>query len=85
MHEETGCDIELIDILGAFGGPEFRVTYRNGDEVAYVMIVYRARITHGVPSPNGNETLEMRFVSPRDLTELDTAEWLPDVLKVVAG
>lgn len=39
MKEETGCEVELLRVLGVYGGPEFRVTYENGDEVGYVMTV----------------------------------------------
>lgn len=80
MREETDCEVELGGIVGAFGGPNFRVRYRNGDKVAYVMIVYRATIMHGVPTPNGDETTDVRFVAPEDLGALDVAEWLPEVL-----
>lgn len=80
MREETGCDVELGGIIGAFGGPKFRVKYKNGDEVAYVMTVYRATITRGLPAPNGEETTDVRFVAPRDVGGLEVAEWLADVL-----
>lgn len=80
VREETGCEVELRGVVGAFGGPKFRVKYRNGDEVAYVMTVYRGTITHGVPAPNGEETTDVRFVVPEDLGSLEVAEWVPEVL-----
>lgn len=44
------------------------------------MTVYRGAITRGVPAPNGDETVDVRFVAPQDLGSLDVAEWLPEVL-----
>ena len=58
-REETGLDVELTGILGALGGPEFRVTYPNGDQAAYVHVVYGARVVGGEARPDGEETLEV--------------------------
>jgi phosphoglycolate phosphatase len=83
MREETGCDVSLVDTVGVFGGPKFRVRYDNGDEVAYVMTVYTARVERGVPSGSSDESEEMKFVSEREISALDTAEWLKEVLSHV--
>jgi len=83
VREETGCEVELVRVLGAFGGPDFRVRYRNGDETAYVMTVYEGRITGGRPAPGGQETSEVRFVSPAELRTLEAAPWLSEVLHAV--
>ncbi|KYH45108.1 hypothetical protein AZH51_14585 [Branchiibius sp. NY16-3462-2] len=47
--EETGLDVELTGLLGVIGGPQFRVTYPHGDQVAYVSAVYAARIAGSAP------------------------------------
>jgi len=83
MREETGCEVELLGILGVYGGPAFRVLYQNGDEVAYVMTVYEARITGGQLQPDGQETLEVGFFSPDQVADLPTGTWLPEVLRDV--
>ncbi|MFD1467823.1 NUDIX domain-containing protein [Hymenobacter caeli] len=83
MREETGCEVELLGILGVYGGPAFRVRYQNGDEVAYVMTVFEARITGGELKPDGQETLETRFSSYSDSQNLTTGDWLPEVLQDV--
>lgn len=80
MREETGCEVQLLEILGVFGGPKFRVRYRNGDEVACVMTVYKAKIEHGLPAPNGQETVELEFVAPGEVASLNAAAWLTEVL-----
>jgi 8-oxo-dGTP pyrophosphatase MutT (NUDIX family) len=33
--EETGILVEPTDVLGVFGGPEFRILYPNGDVASY--------------------------------------------------
>ncbi len=35
--EETGLHVEITGIFGVFGGPDFRVSYPNGDVADYVM------------------------------------------------
>jgi ADP-ribose pyrophosphatase YjhB (NUDIX family) len=83
MREETGLEVELRGLLGVYGGPEFEVRYRNGDRVAYVMVVYDARVVGGRPRPDGLETLELRWVDVDELASLDLPRWarrvLPDV------
>lgn len=81
MQEETGCAVDLIGIRGVYGGPEFRVRYENGDEVAYVMTVFQARIRDGTPEPNGTESLEVRFVAAAEIERLRSAAWLPIVIR----
>ncbi|MEW5717700.1 MAG: NUDIX domain-containing protein [Chloroflexota bacterium] len=81
MQEETGCAVDLIRILGVYGGPEFRVRYENGDEVAYVMTVFQARIREGAPRPNGAESLQVQFFSATEIEHLRSAAWLPIVLR----
>ncbi len=54
--EETGLEVAVDEIVTALGGPQFRVVYRNGDEIAYVTIVYRGHVVGGEPRPDGDET-----------------------------
>ena len=81
MQEETGCAVDLIQIIGVYGGPEFRVRYENGDEVAYVMTVFQATIREGTPRPNGTESLQVQFFSVAEIEDLRSAAWLPIVLR----
>lgn len=37
--EETGLTIRIDEIVTVLGGPELRVHYKNGDEVAYVTTI----------------------------------------------
>ncbi len=66
-EEEAGVSVELGDILGVFGGPDYRVTYPNGDLSAYVVTVFDATVRGGVPRPDGDETSEVGWFLPEDL------------------
>jgi 8-oxo-dGTP pyrophosphatase MutT (NUDIX family) len=66
-QEEAGIRVELGAILGVLGGPDYRVTYSNGDESAYVVTVYDATIVEGTPRPDGEETSEVGWFKPDEL------------------
>ena len=68
--EETGLFVELGGIVGVFGGELCTSTYANGDEVAWVATVFRARRVSGELRPDGEETLETRFVDRADIDTL---------------
>jgi 8-oxo-dGTP pyrophosphatase MutT (NUDIX family) len=55
-QEEAGIEVELGTVRAVLGGPEYRVTYPNGDQTSYVVTVYDARIVDGTPTPDGDET-----------------------------
>jgi hypothetical protein len=59
--------VRLLDVLG---GPDYEVTYPNGDRAAYVTAVYEARITSGSPSPGDGELTEVAWFAPAALPGL---------------
>ena len=67
--EEIGTDVTIHGLLGAFGGPGYRFRYRNGDEVSYVCIAYRATV-HGEPVPDMDEVGEVGWFAPHELPDL---------------
>jgi 8-oxo-dGTP pyrophosphatase MutT (NUDIX family) len=69
--EEASVEIEVGRIVGAFGGPEYRVTYANGDEVGVVSTVFEAEIVAGTPEPGDDETVEVRWFAPGELAALE--------------
>ncbi len=73
--EETGLLVEPVRILGVFGGPEFRITYGNGDVVSYVATVFAARRIGGDPSPDGVEATALRYVSLDEAAALEMGTW----------
>jgi 8-oxo-dGTP pyrophosphatase MutT (NUDIX family) len=66
-REEAGVDVRLDEILAALGGSEFRLTYPNGDQVAYVSTAYGATVVGGEPAADGDETDEVAWVSRAEL------------------
>jgi 8-oxo-dGTP pyrophosphatase MutT (NUDIX family) len=73
-REEAGIDVEPIRIAGAFGGPEYRITYSNGDEAGWVVTVFEARIVAGEPSASDDETQAVGWFTP---DEIDALELVP--------
>jgi 8-oxo-dGTP pyrophosphatase MutT (NUDIX family) len=69
--EEASIEIELGRIVGAFGGPDYRVTYANGDEVGVVSVVFEGTIVTGAPAPGDDETRDVRWFAPAELAELE--------------
>jgi 8-oxo-dGTP pyrophosphatase MutT (NUDIX family) len=41
VREETGYECERVQLMSAVGGPQFRYVYPNGDEVEYLVLLYR--------------------------------------------
>ncbi len=66
-QEEARVALQLGRLIGVFGGPEYRVTYPNGDQSAYVPVVFEANVLSGVPSPDGDETSEVGWFHIADL------------------
>lgn len=87
--EEAGIVVELVRLLTAVGGPDYRAVYPNGDQVAYVGIVYQARVVSGQPMPDGDETFEVDWFHQEELVGLDVNDLnrhLLDVaLPIIAG
>jgi 8-oxo-dGTP pyrophosphatase MutT (NUDIX family) len=80
VWEETGLHVELTRLFGAYGGPEFVVTYGNGDRTSYLMVVFEGRVLHGRERPDGEEILEVRWFEERELDDLGLSPWMREVL-----
>lgn len=81
--EEAGIEIELTGIRGAVGGPEFRTVYPNGDQVAYVLTVFDARISAGTPRPDNEETSAVEWFPISSLETLKTTPFTRSLLKAL--
>jgi len=65
--EETGYRVELDRLLGVYSDPAFTtMTYPDGGRVAYVAVVFTARVTGGAPALS-DETLEVGWFGPDEL------------------
>ena len=56
--DETGLEVDLVRVIGVYGGPLFRLTYPNGDVCSYTAVVFEARVVGGSARPDGEETTE---------------------------
>ncbi|HEY3878576.1 MAG TPA: NUDIX domain-containing protein [Trebonia sp.] len=79
-REEIGVDIRLGRLLGVFGGPDYEVTYPNGDRVAYVPAVYEAAIAEGIPAPADGELSEVAWFSAPELPVVPLSRFTRAVL-----
>ena len=71
-REEASVEIELGDVLGVFGGPEYAITYANGDEAGWVVAVYGASIVSGTPAPGDpDEIQDVGWFTPAEIRGLD--------------
>ena len=69
-REETGSEIRLLGLIDVLGGPDYEVTYPNGDRTAYVTAVYEAEIVSGIPAVADGELSDVAWFSPAELTSL---------------
>ena len=69
-REEIGADVQLVRLLDVLGGPDYEVSYPNGDRVAYVTAVYEARDDAGSPAVSDGELSELGWFEARQLPGL---------------
>jgi 8-oxo-dGTP pyrophosphatase MutT (NUDIX family) len=84
-REEADIEVRPGRILGAFGGPEYRTSYENGDEVGYVTVVYEIELVDGTPRADGDETQAVGWFSPDELDGLDVHPAVRMTLRAVVG
>lgn len=84
-YEETGLVVELTNIAGVFGGPEFQVEYSNGDRTAYVGTAFWARVVGGEMRAIDGEASDIRFFAPKELSGLDMGAGSRIVLDICLG
>jgi ADP-ribose pyrophosphatase YjhB (NUDIX family) len=74
-REEAGVTVELRGVLAVTGGPEFRLTYPNGDQMAYVTTIFDAVVTGGEPTPDGEETSAVEWFTLGELAQAETDDF----------
>lgn len=74
-REEIGVDIRVTRLLDVLGGPEYEVTYPNGDRVAYVTAVYEARVIAGDPAIADGELSDLGWFTPERLAGLELSKF----------
>ena len=74
MWEETGLHVVPMRVLGVFGGREFRVSYPNGDETAYTVILFEVRLIRGTLRADGEEVAALHYVTAEEADALPVSD-----------
>ncbi|MFC8847125.1 MULTISPECIES: NUDIX hydrolase [unclassified Micromonospora] len=68
-REETGIDVEVIDVVGIYTDPKHLVEYSDGEVRQQFSICFRARYVDGAPRTS-DESAEVRWVPQSELDNL---------------
>jgi ADP-ribose pyrophosphatase YjhB (NUDIX family) len=74
-REEIGTEVRLVRLLDVLGGPDYEVSYPNGDRTAYVTAVYEAAIMDGSPAVSDDELSAIAWFAPAQLAELELSRF----------
>jgi len=81
--KETGADVELVRLLKLLGGPDYEVTYSNGDRTVYLAAVHEARIIGGSLAPGDGELSEVAWFTRGQLPALQLSRFSRALLHAV--
>jgi 8-oxo-dGTP pyrophosphatase MutT (NUDIX family) len=70
VREETGLAVSPTNILGVFGGGDFRYTYPNGHQVEYVVTLFGCRILEDSGRWSDSETKALAYFARDDMPPL---------------
>jgi 8-oxo-dGTP pyrophosphatase MutT (NUDIX family) len=74
-REEIGVEVRMVRLLDVLGGPDYEVTYPNGDRTAYVTAVYEAAIIDGSPAVHDGELSDIAWFGPGLLAGLELSRF----------
>jgi ADP-ribose pyrophosphatase YjhB (NUDIX family) len=74
-REEIGVDVRLVRLLDVLGGPDYQVSYPNGDRTAYVTAVYEAAIIDGSRAVSDEELSDVAWFAPEQLPRLELSRF----------
>ena len=70
MLEETGLLVEPAELLGVFGGSEYRYVYANGDAVEYTVVLFRCSVTEDTGRIEDSETVSLEYFPKARMPDL---------------
>jgi 8-oxo-dGTP pyrophosphatase MutT (NUDIX family) len=68
--EETGLVVTPKEILGVFGGRDFRYVYPSGDAVEYTIVLYRCVATGASSTTLDPETKALQYFARAEMPRL---------------
>ena len=80
VWEETGLFVRPTRVHSVYGGPDFVVTYSNGDETQYIAAIFECSIESGTLRADGEETIAAQYWTQDDARKLRLAPWLVRLL-----
>ena len=83
--EEATVLVEPRRILGVYGGPEYAVTYANGDHARWVVTIFEAEIVSGEARPGDDETQDVGWFAPGELDGVELSQATRLTLECVLG
>ena len=83
VREETGLEVNVVRLLGVYGGPAFVVDYPNGDRCQYVSIIFECEANGGNLTADGDETDALTYAGPQDIRKLRCQPWMKHVLPLI--
>ena len=66
-REETGLEVEIVKLLGAYTDPEICSVYPDGNRVQIASLAFLCRITGGEMITANEETAELRWFKQEEL------------------
>ncbi|MFI5716067.1 NUDIX hydrolase [Nocardia sp. NPDC051750] len=70
IHEETGIDVEVSELVGVFSNPEHIIAYDDGEVRQEFSICFRAQPIGG-DLRTSDESTKVEWVRPTELAERD--------------
>jgi 8-oxo-dGTP pyrophosphatase MutT (NUDIX family) len=70
LFEESGLAVEALHQLDVYSGPEFQLTYPNGDQACVVGVTFLAERVFNTAVADGVEGFELGWFSPDQLPAL---------------
>lgn len=70
VYEETGLHAVPQKLLGVFGGENFRVTYPDGNQVEYLILMFACVIETGELAAVDGESAVLQYFSPSFMPKL---------------
>lgn len=69
VQEETGLQVEITGLVGTYTDPRHVIAYSDGEVRRQFNVCFTARVTGGELKIS-EESTELRFIHPDDLSEL---------------
>ncbi|MBS4200901.1 NUDIX hydrolase [Bacillus sp. FJAT-49732] len=69
VYEETGLQLEKLELFGIYSGSEYDKTFANGDQVSLVQVVFICRQYKGNLVVSNEESIQNKFFALEKLPQ----------------